>query len=312
MVKNNLMKLPEELQFITNGRMSQKSTSARLDGKICVISGTTSGIGRETAKLLAGGGAKLVMVCRNKEKAVEFQKEITQTYGTQAEVIIANFERLTEVNQAAEEISTRFPKINLLINNAGIHNTGRRLTADGNEMVFQVIHLASFLLTKKLTDNLTRGAPARVIDINSEAHRFGGLNLRDLNWSKRPYIALRAYGAAKIAQLLSALEFAKRLASSGVTVNVVHPGEVRTNIGMNNHIFYRMYNRYLLRWFLKDPVHAGHTIYYLAAAPELQNITGKFFNQTIEEKPASYIMKEDLKRGIWELSEQLLKPYLEK
>jgi len=306
------MKLPEELQFITNSRMTQKTTTARLDGKICVISGTTSGIGRETAKLLAGGGARLVMVCRNKEKAVEFQKEITQTYGTQAEVIIADFEKLAEVNQAAEEISSRFPKIHLLINNAGIHNTGRRLTADGNEMVFQVVHLASFLLTKKLTDNLKRGAPARVIDINSEAHRFGGLNLRDLNWSKRPYIGLLAYGAAQIAKLLTAQEFAERLAGSSVTVNVAHPGEVRTNIGMNNHFLYRFYNRYILRWFLKDPVLAGHAIYYLAAAPEMQNVTGKFFNQTIEEKPASYIMKEDLKRGIWELSEQLVQPYLEK
>jgi retinol dehydrogenase-13 len=306
------MKLPEELQFITNGRMPQKSTSARLDGKTCVITGATSGIGYESAKHLAMGGAKLVMVCRNKEKASKVQKEIERDYGTKAEIIIADFEKLAEVNQAAQEISIRFPKLNLLINNAGIYNTRRRITADGNEMIFQVIHLASFLLTKKLAKNLMSGAPARIIYINSEAHRFGGLNPKDLNWSKRPFIGLRAYGAAKIAQLLTALEFSDRLSSHGVTVNVMHPGEMRTNIGMNNNILYRFYNRYLLSLFLKDPALAGNEVYYLAATPELQSITGKFFNQTIEEKPASYILKDNLRHAIWECSEQLIQPYLER
>jgi retinol dehydrogenase 13 len=305
------MKLPEELQFITNGRMPQKSTSARMDGKVCVITGATSGIGYETAKRLAMGGAQLVLVCRNAEKASRVQKEIEHKYGSKTEIILANFEKLAEIGRAAREISGQFPKIHLLINNAGIHNTGRRLTTDGNEMVFQVIHLASFLLTKKLTDNLKRGAPSRIIDINSEAHRFGGLNPNDLNWSKRPYIALRAYGAAKIAQLLSAQVFAESFSGSGVTVNVMHPGEVRTNIGMNNHFLYRFYNRFILGRFLKDPVHAANAIYYLATAPELETVTGKFFNQTIEEKPASYILKDDLRHAIWERSQQLVQPYLE-
>lgn len=306
------MKFPEELQFIPNSMMTQKTTGARLDGKVCVITGATSGIGYETSKRLAKGGAKLVMVCRNKDKALKVQKEIAEEYGTDAEFIIADFEKLAEVQRAADEISLRFPRIYLLVNNAGIHNTRRRLTGDGNEMVFQVIHLASFLLTNKLIDNLKSGAPSRVIDINSEAHRFGGLNPDDLNWAKRPYIGLRAYGATKIAQLLTALELADRLSGSGVTVNVMHPGAVRTNIGMNNNIVYRLYNRYLLGWFLKDPAIAGDAIYYLAAAPELQKVTGKFFNQTIEEKPASYILKNDLQQKIWECSEQLIQPYLEK
>ena len=306
------MKLPEELQFITNSRMAQKSTSARLDGKICVITGTTSGIGRESAKYLARGGARLVMVCRNKAKALKFQEELAHDYGTRAEIVIADFERLAEVARAADEISSKFPKINLLVNNAGIHNTRRRLTADGNEMVFQVDHLAAFLLTKKLTDNLKRGAPARVLHINSEAHRFGGLNLKDLDWSKRLYIPLQSYGAAKIAELLTAQKFADRLSGDGVTVNVMHPGAIRTDIGMNNNLFYRLYNRYLLGWFFKDPAIAAEAIYYLAAAPELQTVTGKFFNQTIEEKPASYVVNNDIRQQIWERSEQLIQPYMEK
>lgn len=303
------MQIPEELQFITNGKMPQKSTEARLDGKVCVLTGATSGIGYETAKRLARGGAQLVLVCRNKEKAISVQREIEQAYHSKVEIILADFVKLAEVGRAAAEISSRFPRIHLLINNAGIHNTGRRLTADGNEMVFQVIHLASFLLTKKLAENLKKSAPARIIDINSEAHRFGGLNPNDLTWSKRPYIALRAYGAAKIAQLLTAQVFADQLSGSGVTINVMHPGEVRTNIGMNNHFLYRFYNRHILGKFLKDPVHAANAIYYLAAAPELEKVSGKFFNQTIEEKPASYLMKDDLRQKIWGLSQELIQPY---
>ncbi len=303
------MQLPEELQFITNGRMPQKSTDARMDGKICVVTGATSGIGYETAKRLAKSGAQLVLVCRNEEKAVRVQKEIELAYQNKVEIILADFVKLAEVSRAATEISSRYPKIHLLINNAGIHNTGRRLTADGNEMVFQVIHLASFLLTKKLAANIKNGAPSRVIYINSEAHRFGGLNPNDLTWSKRPYIALRAYGAAKIAQILTAQVFADQLSGSGVTVNVMHPGEVRTNIGMNNHLLYRFYNRHILGRFLKDPVHAAKAINYLAAAPELEKVTGKFFNQTIEEKPASYVINDDIRQKIWGLSQELIQPY---
>jgi len=306
------MRLPEELQYIENSLKEQNTTAARMDGKTCVITGTTSGVGYQAAKRLAEGGAHIVMVCRNREKAQKVQAELVHDYGSRVDVVIADFQKLSEVSRAAAEIAKAHPKIHVLINNAGVYNESRHLTPDGNEMIFGVIHLASFLITKLLLNNLRDGAPSRIIDVNSEAHRFGGLNLTDLDWSKRPYIALRAYGAAKIAQLLTGLELAERLSGSGVTVNVMHPGAVRTNIGMNNNIFYRFYSRYILRMFLKDPVIAGDAIYYLAAAPELQTVTGKFFNRTIEEKPASYILKDDLRQKIWVRSEELIQPYLEK
>jgi NAD(P)-dependent dehydrogenase (short-subunit alcohol dehydrogenase family) len=160
--------------------------------------------------------------------------------------------------------------------------------------------------------NLQAGAPSRVIDINSEAHRFGGLNIHDLKWEKRPYIGLRGYGAAKIAQVLTMQEYARKLDGSGVTVNAMHPGAVRSGIGMNNGLLYRLYSRYILNIFLKDPKIAGNAIYYLAAAPEMAGISGRFFNQTIEEKPAPYIMSPEIRKSIWTISEQLTVPYLEK
>ena len=199
------MKLPEELQYIQNSLLPQKSTNARMDGKICVITGATSGIGFEAAKKIAQGGAHLVMVCRNKDKGQNLQHQLTTAYEVPVELVIADFQNLSEVRQAALEIREKHPQIHVLINNAGVFNKRRRLTPDGNEMTLGVIHLAAFLLTKLLIENLKNGAPSRVIDVSSEAHRFGGLNVDDLDWHKRPYIGLRAYAAAKIAQIQTAL-----------------------------------------------------------------------------------------------------------
>ena len=305
------IKLPEELQYIQNSHLPQKTTNTRLDGKLCVISGTTTGIGYHAAQRLAQGGAHLVMICRNKDKANRVKQELTSNYGAKVDVVIADFQELAQVRRAALEIKEKYPKIDLLINNAGVFNRRRRLTPDGNEMTFGVIHLASFLLTHSLIENLITGAPSRVIDINSEAHRFGGLNLKDLNWKNRLYIGLRAYAAAKIAQIHTAMALSEQLQDSGVTVNVMHPGAVRSNIGMNNGIFYRLYVRFILRWFLKDPKGSAESIYYLAADPAMENITGKYFNQTIEEKPAWYAVKVKERGAVWEQTLALVQPYLE-
>jgi retinol dehydrogenase 13 len=305
------MNLPEELQFIRNGFLPQKTTDARLDGKVCVISGTTSGVGYEAAKQLAAGRAHLVMICRNEEKAHIVKKDLEHNFNAQVDCFIADYKRLSEIRWVGKEISKKYPKIYALINNAGVFNKSRHLTPDGNEEVFAVIHLASFLLTSLLIPNLKDGSPSRIIDISSEAHRFGGLNIKDLNWKKRPYVGLWAYGAAKIAQILTMQKMALQLNGSGVTVNAMHPGAVRTNIGMNNNIFYRFYSRYILYWFLKEPKTSGESIYYLTAAPEMEAVTGKFFNQTIEEKPAWYTVRPNLKQKVWEMSENLIQSIYE-
>jgi len=304
------MRLPEELQFIQNSRLPQHTTDARLDGKLCVITGTTSGIGHEAARRLAAGGARLVMVCRNAEKAAQVQHQLVADYGVSVDVVTADFQSLAEVRRAALEIREQYPHIDLLINNVGVFHKRRRLTPDGFEMTYGVDHLASFLFTRLLTPNLVASAPARVLFISSEAHRFGGFWLKDVNWRKRPYIGLFAYGAAKIAQLHTATLLAQRLQGDGVDVNVMHPGAVQSNIGMNNGIFYRLYKKYILRWFLKDTSHAADAIYYLVAEPKLQGVTGKYFNLTIEEKPAWYSVKPNLSWQVWEQSETFIEPYL--
>jgi len=304
------MKLPEELRYIKNSLLPQSSTSARMDGKICVITGTTSGIGYEAAKQFARGGAHLVMICRNTEKGRKLQNQLSQSYDVKVDLFIADFQRLAEVRRVGLEIKEKYPEIHVLINNVGVFNKRRRLTPDGHEMTFGVIHLSSFLLTRLLLDNLRNAAFSRVLYISSEAHRFGGFNLKDVNWQKRPYIGLFAYASAKIAQIHTTLAFAENLNGSGVTFNLMHPGAVRTNIGMNNGFLYRLYSRYVLNLFLRDPVCSGEAIYYLAADPGLESVTGKFFNRTIEEKPAWYAVNPKMRQAVWNLSDRLIQPYL--
>jgi len=302
--------LPDELQYIQNSLKKQNKTDARLDGKTCVITGATSGVGYQSARQLAKAGARLVLLCRNPEKARKVQDELRSEFKAEADIFIADMRILAEVGRAAKQISEKYPKIDILVNNAGVFNKRRRLTPDGNEEIFGVIHLAAFVLTTALLPNLKAAAPARIIEVNSEARRFGGLKMNDLDWSRRLYIPLQAYGAAKIAQLLTGLELAERLRSSGVSVFIMHPGAVRTNIGMNNNFLYRFYNRYVLGLFLRDPAVSGEAVRYLAAAPELAGVTGKYFNRTIEENPASYVLNQRLQREIWDYSENIARNFL--
>lgn len=298
------MKLPEELQFIANARKEQKTTQARMDGKVVVITGATSGVGYHAVRRLAHGGARLVMVSRNQQKAAQIQHDLTKQTGAQIHLVQADFSDLNSVRQAAAEILEQYPRIDVLINNAGIHNTHRELTPEGIEKAFYVNHLASFLFTRLLLDRLKENSSARILQINSQGHRFGGLDLDDLNWSRRIYKGLQGYGASKVAQLLTVWELAEQLQASGVTINAMHPGAVKSNIGMNNGLIYRVYKRYFLWWFLKTPKISGDAIYYLVAAPEMDSVNGRFFNLTIDEKPARQALDREVGKRIWAISEE--------
>ena len=298
-------KLPDELIFIENKRAIQKTTTASMAGKVCVISGSTSGVGLEAVRRLARGGAHIVMVCRNPGKAAAIRTEIVSQHHVRVDIIPSDFSDLEEVRKAADILIKDYPQIDVLINSVGLYSTTRSTTRDGLETVFCVNHLGPFLLTYLLIDRLKQSAPARIIQVNSEGHRFGGLNLNDLNWERRPYIGLRGYGASKVAQLLTTWEFADRLKGSGVTINAMHPGDVKTNIGDNNGPLYRWYLHHIIWRTLKDPAISGEALYYLAAAPELAEVSGRFFHLTIDEKPAKHALDREKGRKIWDVSMQL-------
>lgn len=299
------MKLPEELQFLENAFKVQKTTSARMDGRICVVTGATSGVGYQAAKRFAKGGAHIVMVCRNEEKANQVKDEFVHLYQAKIDIVLADFSSFQDVWRAADMIRQDYSRVDVLVNNAGIHYTHRVQNQNGIEMVFAVNHLASFLFTQLLMAKLLTSAPARIIQVNSQGHRFGGLDINDLNWEIRRYKGLQAYGASKVAQLLTVWEFADRLKGSGVTINAMHPGEVKSNIGMNNELLYRLYKRYGLWWFLRDPEISGESIYYLAADPETAELNGKFFNLTIDEKPAAHALDRLLGKQVWTISNNI-------
>lgn len=298
-------RVPDELIFLLNRRAAQKTTGASMTGKVCVVSGSTSGVGLATVRRLARGGAHIVMVCRNREKADGVRREIVAAYRVPVDIVIADFSDLDTVRAAAGTLLAGYPRIDVLINSVGLHSTTRTITRAGFETVFCVNHLGTFLLTGLLLERMRQSAPARIIQVNSEGHRFGGLDLGDLDWKRRRYWGLKSYGASKIAQLLTVWEFADLLQGSGVTINAVHPGDVRTNIGNNNGPLYRWWLHHVTWRLLKDPAISGEALYYFAAAPELAGVSGRFFHLTVDEKPAAHALDRALGRRVWDVSLQM-------
>ena len=296
------MNFPDELKFIENRNAIQKITAAKLTGKTCVISGATSGVGLSAIHRLAEEGAALVLIARNKEKAEALVRELQGITDQPVSFYLADFSLLSDVRAVAKAINKDHPVIDILINSAGMHSTKRILTKEGNEQVFCVNHLAPFLLTNLLVDNLLRSPQARIIQVNSEGHRFSTVHPNDLNWQHHHYTGLRGYGASKTAQLLCVWELADRLSATNVTVNAMHPGDVRTNIGSNNGKLYNWFLHHVTWMVLKDAAISGEALYYLAAAQELKKVSGKFFHLTIEEKPARHATDRALGRLIWEKS----------
>lgn len=300
-----LFKIPEELDFIRTGRLPQKISEERMDGKICVITGATSGVGYEATLELAKAGATIVMVVRNKEKAEILCNEIHSISGKDSFYFLADFSDLKQVRKATEAILDKFPVIDVLINNAGIHMTTRQLTKEGHEMAFCVNHLASFLITGLMLKRMIKSAPSRIIQINSEGHRFNGLEIDDLAWEKRRYKGLKGYGASKTAQLMTVWELNDLLQNKGVSIIAMHPGAVKSNIGTNNGKLYNLYSKYLIQPLLKEAKISGEAIYYLASSKEIEGISGKFYNLTNEEIPAKHARDRELGKKIFQISKEL-------
>ncbi len=295
----------EDLAFLKNGKAQQHKSTAPMTGKLCVVSGATSGVGLEAAKQLAAGGARLVLVCRNREKGETLQQQLETEYHAKVDVVTADFSCLADVRAAAETIRQRYERIDVLINSAGLHSTTRKITGDGMELVFKVNHIAPFLFTMLLSDRLHKSEQGRVIQVNSEGHRFGGLRMDDLDWHKRPYIGLRAYGASKTAQLMSVMTLAEQWKDTHTTINAMHPGGVKTNIGSNNGWLYRTWLHTVVWHTLKDPAISGEALYYLASAPELSRTSGRYFNLTIDEKPMPHALDEAIRAEIWTKTHEL-------
>jgi len=288
--------------MLRNQRAPHQRTTARLDGTTVVIAGATSGVGLAAAREVARFGGHVVLLARNDVKGRAVRAELERDFGASTALFLADFSRLADVRRVARELLDALERVDILINSAGVHSTRRIHTEEGFELTYCVNHLAPFLLTQRLIPRMRAAGAGRIVQVSSQGHRFGGLDLGDLAWRRRRYAGLRAYGASKTAQLLSVWELADRLEGSGVTINAMHPGEVRSGIGSNNGPLYRWYHRHVLDRFLGDARASGEALHVLAAAPELEGVSGRYFNRTHLEKPAPHALDRDVGRTLWELT----------
>jgi len=291
-----------------NKKAAVKECEEDFRGKLVVITGATSGIGYFTAIKYASHGANLLLINRNEEKSINVCEEIRQDFGVECEYKIADFSRISDVKNVGYELLDSDLKIDVFIHNAGVYSTKKVITEDDLELVFQVDYLGSFILNNILKDKFKAQDKARIILVNSEGHRFAilGLHLDDLEFENRHYSGLRSYGAAKTAQLLSMIKFDDFFKDSGVTINAMHPGSVKTKMGQNNGRIYRFFKRLFIDPAAKSPEISAKALYYLGVSNELEGISGKFYRLTAEEQPAPPALDREVAEELWNLSVKLV------
>jgi retinol dehydrogenase-13 len=290
--------------FLRNEKKSPAEYSGSLEGKTVVISGATSGIGLETARLFASRGANLVCLNRDPEKSERLEKELRDGYGCRAKTVLVDFSSLKQTKECARRLLELAEPIDVLIHHAGVYYTRKQFSEDGMEIVFQVIHLSSFCLNSMVKERLRKENRARILYVNSEGHRFAlaGVHLDDLDWRRHVYTGLKSYGAAKTAQLLTMMKFAEYFSGSLVTVNAMHPGNVKSAIGENNGRLYRFLKRKLILSSAKDPIISAKALLYLSASEDVKKDSGRFFNLTTPEKPAPHARDYGIADALWEKS----------
>ncbi|NDP21105.1 MAG: SDR family NAD(P)-dependent oxidoreductase [Paludibacter sp.] len=307
MSKNKFFRYVKEYKWsdifamIKNNGLDPKICTEDYKNRFVVITGATSGIGYVTARKFAAHGANLLCINRNKEKTEALCKEIESEFGVKCNYLIADLSNLNAINGLADELLKLTTPIDVLIHNAGVYLTKKELTADGLEKVFVVHYLSSFILNYKLMDKLKAQGKTRIIMVGSEGHRFAawGLKLNDLNWEKRHYTGLQSYGSAKMAQLLSMLVFDKYFKNTGVSINCMHPGAVKTGTGQENGPMYRWFKKNLFDKTLKSPELSAEALYYLGVSKEIEGVSAKFYNLTTEEVPAPPALDKEVADELW-------------
>ncbi|MBW6492815.1 MAG: SDR family NAD(P)-dependent oxidoreductase [Lentimicrobium sp.] len=288
--------------MIRNNLRDPKICTDTFKGKLVVITGATSGIGYFTARKYASMGANLLCINRNLQKSENLRQEIEGEFGVKCDYKIADLSSLQDIFRVSNELAQLELPIDLLIHNAGVYLTKRELTIDGLEKVFAVHYLSSFIMNFLLMDKLKTKGNARIIMVGSEGHRFAawGLRLDDLNWENRKYSGLKSYGSAKTAQLLSMIVFNERFKNTGVAINTMHPGAVKTETGQENGPLYRWFKRNFFDKTLKSPEISAEALYYLGVSKELEHVSGKFYNLTTQEEPAPPALDREVAYELWE------------
>ena len=276
-----------------------------MKGKLCVITGATSGIGLVTARRLAAMGASLVLVGRDERRGEAALARIkAEAPDAEARVFYGDLSRLSEMKRLGAEIAAAVPRIDVLINNAGAMFNRRGVTEDGFERTFAINHMAYYVLTDKLRDRLLAGTPSRVVNTASDAHRGQLLDFTDLQ-CEHNYRGLTAYGRSKLANILFTRELARRLSGTGVTANCHHPGFVATRIADNNRGLFRLGVGIAKRLVALPEEKGAETMIYLATAPEGAAVTGGYFAKSQPATPTAAAQDDAAARRLWEESARL-------
>ena len=281
--------------------------SNNLQNKVVMVTGATNGIGYEAAKVLAGMGATIIGVGRNPQKCADAAAQITRlTSNSKVEFLIADLSVQAQVRQLAKTFKQKYDRLDVLLNNAGAFFARREESTDGIEMTWALNHLNYFLLTDLLLDVLKANAPARIVNVSSDAHTGAkGINFADVEF-KHGYSSWGAYGHSKLANVMFTYELARRLEGARVTANVLHPGFVATGFGHNNGSLMRVGMNVVQKIAAKKPEQGAATSIYLASSPEVEGVTGKYFSDNKETQSSTVSYDVDAQKRLWQLSEQMV------
>lgn len=283
-------------------------------GKTCLVTGATAGIGKATALALARLGATVVLACRSRSKGENVARELRTTTGNEAiDFVVADLSLQHQVRRLAADFQCKHDRLDVLVNNAGAMFPRRIETAEGMEMTLAVNHLAPFLLTNLLHENLRAAGDARVVNVNSDAHERGVIDFDDIHMRRRypRGVGMRAYANAKLANLLTVYELADRLRDSGIAVNALHPGYVATDILPLDRAAWpvRMLKPLwrVAKYVILSCEQGAATPVYLASSPAVRNVSGLYFEKCVPVASSAASRDRKLQRRMWDISVELTK-----
>jgi retinol dehydrogenase 12 len=277
-----------------------------MKGKVCLVTGATSGIGEVAARELARMGAAVVVVGRSSQKCEATLARICQETGSKAVTsLLANLSSMKQVRRLAEQFQESFDRLDVLVNNAGAFFVRRQLSPEGLEMTFALNHLSYFLLTNLLLDTLKATPQARIVNVSSNSHQGHILDFNDLQL-KKGYSGIKAYGRSKLANVMFTYELARCLEGTGVTANVLNPGFVATDIWTLKNRLLRFLVKPVMNRIALTPEQGAENILFLAASSDVDGVTGKYFRRMKPAPSTPFSYDEEAARHLWVLSEQLV------